>query len=189
MAEQNHDTKQTIEITVTYLEMTVCPNRDSPRHAPAGILPLKVLKPPLHFYRYLFATVGGPWQWWERSVQGDEELRSLLNDPAVDLFVPYVSGVPAGLAEVDRRAFPDIQLVYFGLVPEFIGKGIGAYFLDWVVDQAWSLQPRRVWLHTCSLDSPRALPVYRKAGFVPYEVRKKRIVDPAIRMAQAGASS
>jgi len=76
---------------------------------------------------------------------------------------------PAGFAELDRRNKEDIELVQFGLMPEFIGRGLGWYFLQWIIDKAWSYQPRRFWLHTCTLDHPAALPNYQKAGFTIYK--------------------
>jgi hypothetical protein len=56
-----------------------------------------------------------------------------------------------------------VELTQFGLVPEFIGQGLGKYFLRWSIGTAWSYQPRRFWLHTCTLDHPRALPNYMQA--------------------------
>ncbi len=70
---------------------------------------------------------------------------------------------------MDRRNKEDIELVQFGLMPEFIGRGLGWYFLQWIIDKAWSYQPRRFWLHTCTLDHPAALPNYQKAGFTIYK--------------------
>ena len=58
---------------------------------------------------------------------------------------------------------------------EFIGQGLGRYFIQWAVDKAWSYGPRRLWLHTCTLDHPRALPNYLKAGFAIYQVETKEI--------------
>jgi len=46
------------------------------------------------------------------------------------------------------------------VVPEFIGQGLGKYFLNWTIDKAWSYQPRRFWLHTCTLDHPAAVSTY-----------------------------
>jgi GNAT superfamily N-acetyltransferase len=80
-----------------------------------------------------------------------------------------VDGVPAGFAELDRWEDDEIELVQFGLMPEFIGQGLGKYFLQWTIDRAWSYQPRRFWLHTCTLDHPRALPNYVAAGFAIYK--------------------
>ena len=58
---------------------------------------------------------------------------------------------------------------YFGLFPAFIGKGLGKYLLAWALDRAWSFNPRRVWVHTCDLDHPAALPNYLRAGFTVYD--------------------
>lgn len=62
----------------------------------------------------------------------------------------YVDGVPAGYVELDNRT-QDIELNYFGLMPEFIGKKIGGYLLQWAIDKAWSYHPKRFWVNTCSL--------------------------------------
>ena len=62
-----------------------------------------------------------------------------------------------------------IELVQFGLISEFIGQGLGKWFLQWTIDKAWSYQPKRFWLHTCTLDHPAALPNYTKAGFVLFK--------------------
>ena len=79
-----------------------------------------------------------------------------------------MSGVAAGFSELDRRHEPDIELAYFGLMEDFIGCGLGRFLLRWTVDQAWTRNPRRLWVHTCDLDHPRSLAVYQHAGFVPY---------------------
>jgi GNAT superfamily N-acetyltransferase len=89
-----------------------------------------------------------------------------------------VGGVPAGYAELDCRHSGEIELAYFGLIPEFIGRGLGAYFLAWAVDRAWQREPRRLWVHTCSLDHPRALATYRAIGFAEYARESVRIADP-----------
>jgi GNAT superfamily N-acetyltransferase len=118
--------------------------------------------PTVSFYRYLYAAVGEPWSWTDRR---------RLNDPRIEVNVLWVGGVPAGYAELDRRAPPDIEIGYFGLMPEFIGQGLGRYLLDWAIDHAWRARPRRVWLHTCDLDHPRALGFYQHAGFRIYDRR------------------
>lgn len=54
-------------------------------------------------------------------------------------------------------------------MPEFIGQGLGKFFLRWAIERAWGYAPRRLWLHTCSLDHPAALPNYLKAGFAVFK--------------------
>jgi GNAT superfamily N-acetyltransferase len=93
--------------------------------------------------------------------------------------VLWVEGVPAGYAELDRREAPDTELAYFGLLPEFIGRGLGRYLLDWAIRHAWRARPRRIWVHTCDFDHPRAIAVYRKSGFRVYDQRVEQLELPA----------
>jgi GNAT superfamily N-acetyltransferase len=156
---------------VTYLEMTTAPARAA-RPAPRGGLEVRHARAPsLSFYRYLYAAVGEPWTWTVRRWLGDSELAAILNDPQVEVNVLWVSGVPAGYAELDRRVPPEIEIGYFGLVPEFIGQGLGGYLLDWAIHHAWRKRPRRLWLHTCDLDHPGALGFYQRSGFRIYDRR------------------
>jgi GNAT superfamily N-acetyltransferase len=165
-----------IETLVTYLEMLAPPARP-PRPAPRADLDIRRAWPPTaSFYRYLYAAVGEPWTWTVRRWLSDAELATVLNDPRVEVNVLWVGGVPAGYAELDRRSPPDIEIGYFGLMPEFIGRGLGGYLLDWAIHHAWRARPRRLWLHTCDLDHPRALGFYQRAGFAIYH-RRTTAVD------------
>ncbi len=166
---------------VTYLEMTQPPASPAPPPPPVAKLALlRAEQPSVAFYRFLYNTVGEPWLWWERRRLADEDLTAIIHDPMVEVYVLYIGGVPAGFSELDGRQKPDIELAYFGLVAEFIGRGLGYFFLRWTVDQAWTRTPRRLWLHTCDLDHPRSLVVYQQAGFVPYRQTTHIIDDPRL---------
>ncbi|MFQ5784719.1 MAG: GNAT family N-acetyltransferase [Alphaproteobacteria bacterium] len=158
-----------IETTVTYLEMRAPPKRPGVP-APLGKLAiLRAERPTVSFYRYLYNSVGGPWNWTDRRRIDDDTLRAIIEDPKVEIYVLYVAGVPAGYVELDRRFESEVELAYFGLMPEFVGRGLGSYFLDWAVTAAWMAGPERLWVHTCTLDHPRALSLYQRAGFVAYK--------------------
>ena len=169
-----------LDVVITYLEMLAAPKR-VPHPAPKRKLALlRAESMPVHFYRYLYEVVGEPWLWYERRMLDDEALAQAIQDERVDIYVLYADGVPAGYAELDRRMEGEIELAYFGLVPDFIGQGLGRYLLDWTIDTAWRHSPRRLWLHSCNLDHPRALQTYQKAGFVPYRQEQKTIDDPRV---------
>jgi GNAT superfamily N-acetyltransferase len=157
-----------MEVTVYYLEMASRPERAVPPPRD-GLTVVHAHTPTVRYYRFLYDAVGGPWQWLSRKKLSDEELARVLQDPRDEVHVLHADGVPAGFAELDRRVEGEVELVQFGLMPEFIGRGLGRYFLQWAADRAWSYGPRRLWLHTCSLDHPNALPTYRKAGFALYK--------------------
>jgi GNAT superfamily N-acetyltransferase len=167
-----------LQTTITYLEMRAKPPRRALAPPVENLLIIRAEKPTVSFYRYLYNTVGGPWLWYERRQMRDEDLRAIIQNPKVEIYVLYIGGVPAGYAEIDLRQEPDIELAYFGIMPEFIGQRLGPFLLHWIIEKAWSHQPRRFWLHTCDLDHPKALAVYQQAGFVPYKHEEKIVDDP-----------
>jgi prephenate dehydrogenase len=148
----------------TYLEMTARPAR---LPFPPGIAcRVERVDPcPPAFFRYLYREVGRAWHWTDRLVWNDDDIRAYLAQPGLELWVLQVDGAPAGYAELHRREGGEVELVYFGLMPDAIGRGLGGAFLSAAVDRAWDGETRRVWLHTCTLDHPHALSNYRKRGF------------------------
>ena len=157
-----------VEVTVYYLEMLAASRRSVP--APRDRLRVvHVQSPTVPYYRSLYNAVGEDYRWLGRRKLSDEALAAIIRDPLNELHVLHVAGTPAGFAELDRCTPNEIELVQFGLTANFIGQGLGKWFLQWIIDKVWSYEPKRLWLHTCTLDHPAALPNYTKAGFVLYE--------------------
>ncbi len=167
-----------INSVITSLEMTSRPATPTPPVPAEKIAILRAETPTVEFYRFLYNTVGGDWLWWERRVMDDETLSAIICNDLVEIFVLYVRGVPAGYCELDRRSQGEVELVFFGLMKAFIGRGLGQYFLRWAIDQAWQSNPGRVWVHTCTEDHAKALPTYQKAGFEPIGQKTVTIIDP-----------
>jgi len=155
----------TIRAVRTYLEL---PSRQALR--PASIAPdvqLRRLDPcPIANYRSLYREVGTPWRWGERTYWSDERLAFHLARPVVTVWELRVAIERAGFAELIREETGEVEIAYFGLVPRFIGRGLGGQFLTAVVEEAWRMNASRVWLHTCTLDAPRALANYLARGFI-----------------------
>ena len=117
------------------------------------------------FARWLYVEVGRPYAWVDRLAWTDEEHRSRLADPEVSVWLFMVGAAPAGYFELQSDAEGSVEICYFGLLPEFMGQGLGRKLLSDAVTAAFGLGARRVWLHTCSLDDPKALPNYLARGF------------------------
>lgn len=167
---------QRIPTVVTFLEMLQHPSAIPPPQPKNKIAILKAEKPPVHFYRYLYATIGDKYKWVDRKKISDAALAELLNDPLLELFVLYVDGCPAGMAEMDFRTKNLGQLAYFGLLPEYVGRRLGFFFLYHAAINAWAKPISRLVVNTCTLDHPRALPLYQRVGFVPY-AREDRFIE------------
>jgi len=121
-------------------------------------------------YRLCYRTVGAQYHWRDRWDWSDEEIRAHFADPDNTLFVATRGGALAGYYELRRVTADDsVEVAYFGLAPGELGRGLGKHLLSHAVRDAWALQPKRVWLHTCTLDHPNALPNYVARGFVPYK--------------------
>jgi GNAT superfamily N-acetyltransferase len=128
----------------------------------------EVVDCPASFWRYLYTEVGRAYHWVDRLVWSDEDVRRYLDDPAVSLWLMTVAGAPAGYFELRRDRADGTEIVYFGLLPEFTGRGLGGHMLTAAVERAWAQGASRVWLHTNTMDHPSALPNYLKRGFTAF---------------------
>lgn len=156
-------------VTVVFLRMTARPPR------PAVILPKGVSvrreRVSLEAYRRLYDEVGSPWLWWLRRMMPDKTLSKHLASSTVGVHLLRVEGQVAGFFELDASYWPLVNLNYFGLLPRFIGRGLGRKFLDCAVDAVFADPSplRGMSVNTCDADHPRALPNYLAAGFVEYK--------------------
>lgn len=137
--------------------------------------------PDLSWYRALYRRAGAPWLWFSRLEMSDEQLAAVLNSSTNELFIAEHEGSDIGMAELDRSQPPDVEITFFGLFPEAIGKRLGSPFMTAVLERAWDHSAARVWLHTCNLDAPAALSFYMKCGFQPYKQAIEVADDPRIR--------
>jgi GNAT superfamily N-acetyltransferase len=168
-----------IATIVTSLEMT---ERPRPRALPASVLRLdRWREPALDRYRTLFRRVGEPWMWFSRLVMTDEQLAAIIHDPAVEVYaVTDPRGIEIGLLELDFREAATCEIGFLGLVPELNGRGEGRWLMGRALALAWRPEVTRVWVHTCTLDSPKALGFYRAQGFVPFARAVEIFADPRL---------
>ena len=115
--------------------------------------------------RFLYTAVGGAWHWTDRLNWPYSKWFAYLDRPEVETWIAYLDGAIAGYAELERQPEESVEIAYFGLLRQFMGMGIGGFLLSDTVDRAFRTGARRVWLHTCSLDSPQAMENYQARGF------------------------
>jgi GNAT superfamily N-acetyltransferase len=159
-----------VEVVRTYLELR---SREELRPVPVNATDSSVAfvhRPAIGVpeYRRLYEAVGYRWYWRDRNAWSDERLASHLARPEIFVWECLVDGQSAGYFELERRDDDSVEIAYFGLIETFVGRGAGKAMLARAAMEAWALGPNRVWLHTCTLDSPHALPNYKARGFVPF---------------------
>lgn len=158
----------TIQVTRTYLELN-SPSELRPAARPdPGVHVERINRCPPSVWRFLYTEVGRRYHWVDRRDWTDLEISAYLARPDVSLWMLHHSAGPAGYFELCRNPDGSVEIAYFGLLDSFLGRGLGKYLLTAAVERAFELGATRVWLHTCTLDHPAALPNYVKRGFRAY---------------------
>ena len=153
---------------ITELEMKTRPLHREPLPVGHKISLLKTSGVAPSFYRYLYQEVGKPHHWFIRRNLPDGQLSGILTSGKAEIWVLYVDGCPAGFYEIDIASVPDnADIQYFGLLPEYQGRGLSKFMLSEAINAAWDKDPKTVTIQTNTLDSPKALAIYQKAGFSP----------------------
>lgn len=160
-----------VEVTTWYLEM-LDPARLRPRLIEHPDLEVRQAQIPCaEFSRFLYTSVGSQWHWYSRLDWSSDRWLAYLSQADIETWVAYVAGTPAGYIELGKHANGDVEINYFGLLPQFIGQGFGGHLLTVGVQRAWAMETSRVWVHTCSLDGPYAYKNYKSRGFVLYDTQ------------------
>ncbi len=163
---QSQDNLRQVEIETTYLQM-LDPNQLAPsRETELVVTEAETPLPELN--RFLYYAVGYRWFWMERRDWSYATWQTYLENERLHTWVGYVRGTPAGYYELEQQG-TDVEIRSFGLLPQFVGRGLGGDLLTRAVRTAWSMPATRVWLHTCSLDSPQGLNNYLSRGFHVYK--------------------
>ncbi len=153
-----------VDVTTYHLEITD-PAALRPKPNPIeGLVIQQVGKPSPEFNRFLYTAVGGAWYWVDRLSWDHRRWQEWVDRPELQTWVAYVSGSPAGYFELDGQPGGSVEITSFGLLPQYIGQGLGGHFLTVALQTGWQTGASRVWLHTCSLDHPTALSNYRARG-------------------------
>ena len=167
-------------VTTSYLEM----------HTPTDLRPStaqdprfrveQATEPCPELNRFFYTAVGGGWYWTQRLSWTYKQWEDYVRRPELETWIGYYAGTPAGYFELEQQAEQSIELAYFGLLPQFVGRGIGGALLTAAIQRAWQLEPKRVWVHTCTLDGPHALRNYQARGFQLYHQETEDVELPDV---------
>lgn len=164
-----------LEVVRTYLELDDPSRFRKPSREPSRARVGKLSPCPVETYRRLYRDVGEMWYWHDRLEWSDEQLADYLARDDVGVWEITVDGTSAGYFELQQQENDSVEIVYFGLTPGFLGQGLGGFLLGRAVEEAWAMGARRVWLHTCTLDSDRALPNYKARGFREFRTQRLEV--------------
>ncbi len=120
------------------------------------------------FNKFLYELVGRDWHWTDKLPWSEQQWREYAEAEDLRTFVAYCQGSIAGYYELRSGPAAEVEIAIFGLAPKFLGRGFGGALLTHALQTAWSMPASRVWLHTCTLDHPAALPNYLARGMTVF---------------------
>ena len=177
-------------LLTTYLEMRPGDGTPSRRNCDQKFQVREFREPNWTFNRDMYAAVGRTWKWIDKLPWTNKRWNEYASDPNLRTFAAYYDKALAGYYELRRSDVPstpsqrdgnkgEVEIAYFGLLPDFIGRGLGGALLTSAIESAWTWEPApsRVWVHTCNRDHPSALNNYQARGFKIYKIEEGESTD------------
>ena len=139
---------------------------------------VKKIKPDFQLNKFFYKQVGKKHRWIDRLSWSDEKWVNYISNQNLETYVISEKNDLAGFFELlYNPELKETEISYFGLLEEYIGKGIGGYALSVAIKKSFEKQIKRVWLHTCTLDHPNALKNYIARGMTVYKRENINILD------------
>ena len=163
-------------LITTYLEMR-SPNQLRPKRADLQFQVREKRNRDWRFNRDLYFRVGEQWDWIDKRPWTDNQWKEYATAPELRTFAGYYDDALVGYYELRQDREDGVEIAYFGLLPQFIGRGLGGALLTSAIEEAWTrgsgIVPTRVWVHTCNRDHPQALANYQARGMIVYKVEEE----------------
>tara|TARA_Y100000816_G_scaffold97016_1_gene67463 strand:+ start:909 stop:1418 length:510 start_codon:yes stop_codon:yes gene_type:complete len=139
---------------------------------------IKKIKPDFQLNKFFYKQVGKKHRWIDRLIWSDEKWMTYISNRNLETYVISKYDELVGFFELlYNPELKETEISYFGLLEEYIGKGIGGFALSSAIRKAFEKNINRVWLHTCTLDHPNALKNYIARGMTVFKKENIKILD------------
>ena len=128
--------------------------------------------------KFLYKNIGKKYHWFDRLTWTDQNWISYVsNTNLITNFLKDNDDLVGYYELILNKEKQESEIVYFGILEEYFGKKLGGFLLTEAIKKSFSLNVKRVWVHTCSLDHKNALKNYLARGMTVFksEILKKEI--------------
>ena len=122
---------------------------------------------PINFQlnKFFYKNIGKNHHWVDRLVWTEKQWIEYVSDKDVKTYVLKNKKDLAGYFELNLHPKKnEVEIAYLGLLEEYHNKKLGSYLLSIAIKNSFLNKPKRVWVHTCSLDHKNALNNYVARG-------------------------
>ena len=115
--------------------------------------------------KFFYKNIGKNHHWVDRLVWTEKQWIDYVSNKDVKTYVLKISNDLAGYFELNLHSEKnEVEIAYLGLLEEYQNKKLGSYLLSNAIKNSFLNKPKRVWVHTCSLDHKNALNNYISRG-------------------------
>ena len=115
--------------------------------------------------KFFYKNIGKNHHWIDRLVWTEKQWIEYVSDKNVKTYVLKNKKDLAGYFELNLHPKKnEVEIAYLGLLEEYHNKKLGSYLLSVAIKNSFLNKPKRVWVHTCSLDHKNALNNYIARG-------------------------
>ena len=115
--------------------------------------------------KFFYKNIGKNHHWVDRLVWTEKQWINYISNKNVKTYILKISNDLAGYFELNLHSEKnEVEIAYLGLLEEYQNKKLGSYLLSNAIKNSFLNKPKRVWVHTCSLDHKNALNNYIARG-------------------------
>ena len=115
--------------------------------------------------KFFYKEIGKKHHWIDRLVWSEKQWIEYVSDKNVKTYVLKNENDLAGYFELNLHPEKkEVEIAYLGLLEEYHYKKLGSHLLSVAIKNSFLYEPKRVWVHTCSLDHKNALNNYIARG-------------------------
>ena len=166
------------QVERSYLEIKSI-NELLAKNKPFNDLYLEIVNPPdFQLNKFFYKEIGKKCYWFDRLAWTDQNWIEYVSNKNLITYVLKDNDNLVGYGEIIlNKEKQESEIAYFGILEEYFGKKLGGFFLTELIKKSFSLNVKRVWVHTCSLDHKNALKNYLARGMKVFksEIQKKEI--------------
>ena len=118
--------------------------------------------------KFFYKNVGKNHHWIDRLIWTEKKWIEYVSDEKVKTYVLKKENELAGYFELIIHSH-EVEIAYLGLLEEYQNKKLGSFLLSSAIKNSFLENPKRVWVHTCSLDHKNALNNYIARGMKIYK--------------------
>ena len=153
------------KIQRNYLEINSLTDLKDSKNCPEGYVVQLVHPSDFELNKFFYKNIGKKHYWVDRLAWTKKQWTEYISNKKIKTYVLKENEDLAGYFELifhdDKK---EVEIAYLGLLEEYQNKKLGSFLLSTAIKNSFSNNPKRVWVHTCSLDHENALKNYISRG-------------------------